>query len=241
MKKLLEIQNLFINNKENSLLKNISLCFYEGVSTFLCGTSASGKTLLLKAIAGEKKYKGCIRKFCKVEVLLDTYLFKEETVMEYLKYMDLNKKQQGIINKFITKSMLKKKIKEVNLESKKMLLLCKSFLKEPELLFVDNLFPYLSEKTLQKVYNYIRSENITLVNVSTCIEQSLDYRYMIVLDRGSIAIEGKTIQVLEQEKLLKRLGIGLPFYVDLSIQLRLYNLIDKLYCSKEELAGALWK
>lgn len=241
MKKLFEIQDLTIHNKEKVLLQKVSLCFYEGVNVFLCGTNASGKTLLLKAIAGEKKYSGRLHKLCKVEVLLDTKLFEEETVMESLNYKTLDEKQKKIVNKFITKNTLNKKIKDINLESRKLLLICKSFLKQPKLLFVDNLFSYINEKMLQKIYKYAKSEKITLVNVSTNIEHSLNYQYMVVFDKGSIAIEGKTLQVLEQEKLLKRLGIGLPFYVDLSIQLRLYNLIDKVYCSKEELVGALWK
>ena len=64
---------------------------------------------------------------------------------------------------------------------------------------------------------------------------------MIILNGGNVAIEGKTMQVLKEEKLLKRLGIGLPFYIDVSLQLNLYNLIDKIYLNKEELADALWK
>ena len=64
---------------------------------------------------------------------------------------------------------------------------------------------------------------------------------MIVLDKGQIVMEGKTRQILLQEKILKRLGIGLPFYIDLSIQLKLYGLIDNIRLSKEDLVEDLWK
>lgn len=241
MKKLLEIQDLVIKNKESVLIDNISLCFYEDVNTFLCGTSGSGKTLLLKAILGSIKYQGHIRKFESVEVVLDTYCFDKGTVAEECSYNELKEEEKKIIHKFIPKTTLNKKIAEVNLETKKLILLCKSLIKKPKLLILDNLLSYMSEKVVQKIYTYVKKENITLVNVSTNIEESLQYDYMVVMDKGSIAIEGKTIQVLGQEKLLKRLGIGLPFYVDLSIQLRLYGLINRLYFSKEELEGALWK
>ena len=76
---------------------------------------------------------------------------------------------------------------------------------------------------------------------SSNIEDSLYFPYMVVLDKGIVAIEGKTMQVLAEEKLLKRLGIGLPFIIDLSIQLKLYGLVDKVYSDKRKLGKYLWK
>ncbi len=241
MKKLIEIKDLSVEKEDYKIIDNINLTIYEGVNTFLCGTSGSGKTTLLKAIAGSIKYRGKIVRNSKTLVVLDECKFTKETILEELNYNALDENDKKIINKFITKSSLQKNPFEVNEKTKKLVLLCKAFLSKPQLLFVDNILSYLDRKSLEKVYSYAKKSKITLVAVSTCIEQSLDYAYMIVLDKGRVAIEGKTLQVLEQEKLLKRLGIGLPFYVDLSIQLRLYGLIDTIYLSKEELEGALWK
>ena len=55
------------------------------------------------------------------------------------------------------------------------------------------------------------------------------------------AIDGKTLDVLKEEKILKRLGLNLPFYLDLSIQLKLYGLINRTYLNKEDLVKHLWK
>lgn len=241
MKKLVEIKNLVIEKEKNRIVDGLTLSIYEGVNTFICGTPASGKTVLLKAIAGRIKYKGQIRKNCKLEVIFDECNFTKKTILEELNYDSLEENKKKIVNKFITKSILQKNPNEVEEKIKKLIVLCQAFLQEPNLLLVDNLFSYLDSKTLEKIYSYAKKKKIIIVNVSTNIEDSLNHPYMVVLDKGNIAIEGKTIQVLEQEKILKRLGIGLPFYVDLSIQLRLYGLIDKNYLSKEELEGALWK
>lgn len=241
MKKLMEIKNLEIEKEKTKIVQNIDFTIYEGINVFLCGTPSSGKTTLLKAIAGMIKYKGHIIKNGKTEVILDECNFTKDTILEELNYDALNDHQKKIVNKFITKTTLKKKPFEVEEKMQKLVLLCQTFLKEPQLLFMDNILSYFDRKTLDKINSYIKKDKITLVNVSTRIESALDYPYMIVLDKGSIAIEGKTLQVLEQEKILKRLGIGLPFYVDLSIQLRLYGLIDQIYFTKEELEGALWK
>lgn len=241
MKKLMEIKNLVIEKENNTIIQNINFVIYEGVNTFLCGTPSSGKTTLLKAIAGQIKYKGHITKNGNIEVVLEEGSFTKDTILEELDYELLEESQKKVVSKFITKSTLKKNPLEVEEKIQKLILLCQAFLKEPQLLFLDNILTYFDRKMLEKVYAYTRKKKITLVNVSTNIEESLNYTYMVVLDKGSIAIEGKTLQVLEQEKILKRLGIGLPFYVDLSIQLRLYGLINQICFTKEELEGALWK
>ena len=63
----------------------------------------------------------------------------------------------------------------------------------------------------------------------------------LCLYNGISAIDGKTLDVLKNEKVLKRLGLSLPFYVDLSIQLKLYGLVNKIYLNKEMLVRNLWK
>lgn len=241
MKKLLEIRDLYLESNGSTLLAIDSLDFYENVNVFLCGTNACGKTMLLKAIAKQIKYRGRMNRKGKVAVVFDKRLFFTNTVEDELKLVTLEDDEKEIVFNFLSKKMMNKNPNEVSLEEKKLILFCKAFLEQPDLLFVDEVFSYLCEKNKKKVFHYIKKKNITLVVVSKTIEEALDYEYMIVMDQGKIAIEGKTMQVLEQEKLLKRLGIGLPFYVDLSIQLKLYGLIDSIYLSKESMVNALWK
>lgn len=241
MKQLVEIKNLKIESQNIKIINSISFSIYEGVNTFLCGTPGCGKTMLLKAIADMVKYRGQIKTFAPTQVVLDDTDFTKETILEELDYENLNESSKKIVDKFITKSNLKKRVVEADVPVLKLVLLCKAFIRCPKVLFVDNVFSYLDGKTRQKVLTYVTKNKITLVNVSTAIEEALSYDYMFVLDKGRVAMEGKTLQVLEQEKILKRLGIGLPFYVDLSLQLRLYGLVDNIYLNKEDLVGAIWK
>ena len=89
--------------------------------------------------------------------------------------------------------------------------------------------------------NYLNSKNILLINVTTNMEDVLYTDYVLCIYKGISAIDGKTLDVLENEKLLKRLGLSLPFMVDLSIQLKLYGLINKIYLNKEAMVKNLWK
>ena len=241
MKKLLEIRDLHLESNDEVLLAIDSLDFYENVSVFLCGTNASGKTLLLKAIAKQIKYRGRMSRKGKIAVVFDKNFFYTNTVEDELKLVTLEDEEKEIVSSFLPKKIMSKNPNEISVEEKKLVLFCQAFLEQPDLLFVDEVFSYLSEKSKKRIFSYIKKNKITLVNVSKDIEEVLDYEYMMVMDQGRIAIEGKTMQVLEQERLLKRLGIGLPFYVDLSIQLKLYGLIDSIYLSKESMVDALWK
>ncbi len=240
MEELVTINNLSIFKSEKPILKNISLSFYKGINTFLCGTCASGKTSLLKAIKNNNEYNE-IKIEGNVAVLLENEKFLESTVEKELKYYSLSLKQQQFIQQYFDSEKLKQNPNALSFYEQKVLLLCTSFKQKSEILFIDNLYSYLNKFDLAQFKSFFQENAITVVLVSTDIEQALDYEYMVVMDKGKVAIEGKTLSVLLEEKLLKRLGIGLPFYVDLSLQLKSYGLIHDIYLNKEDMAGQLWK
>ena len=62
----------------------------------------------------------------------------------------------------------------------------------------------------------------------------------MVYDNNNLVIEGKKETILKEEKLLKKLGYGLPFVVDLSTQLNYYGVFTKIYYEMDDLVGDLW-
>ena len=64
--------------------------------------------------------------------------------------------------------------------------------------------------------------------------------YIIVFDKKGIFLEGLKSEVLKEEKKLKKVGFGLPFVVDLSIQLNYYDIFKKVYFDMNELVNDLW-
>ena len=67
------------------------------------------------------------------------------------------------------------------------------------------------------------------------------FDYLIVLKNNRVAMEGNTLDILKEEKLMKLLGYSLPFYVNMSIQLGYYGVIRDVCLTKEELGDKLWK
>ena len=103
-----------------------------------------------------------------------------------------------------------------------------------------NVLNNLDKVELDKLFNYLKEEDIKYINIVNNLELCLYTNYLIVMDEKNILIEGSTIEVLKNDKLLKRLGFELPFMVELSLLLRDYNLVDKVYLDYKELEGALW-
>jgi hypothetical protein len=99
----------------------------------------------------------------------------------------------------------------------------------------------LKTEVIEKLFKFMKDNNISYINMTNNIELSLYSDYLIVYDDKNILIEGSTIEVLKNNKLLKRLGFNLPFIVDLSLLLKDYNLLNDIYLNKEDLVGALWK
>lgn len=261
MKKIIEIKNLSFSYKKSKVFSDFCLDIFDQ-NTSIIGTSASGKTTLAKIIAGKycsdnvkinnlsltKNNLIEIRK--KVVVVLNDFSFIAETVYEELVF--------GMENLNLTKNQIKlrinKVVKKFNLESiiasspetltktEKTLVKILSFaLMKPKLIVIDDLICNLELKEKKLLFKYLKEMKITIVNITSDLEEILFTDYIIVLNDGKVALEGKKDLVVNEEKILKRLGFSLPFIVDLSKQLIAYELINKIYYDFDELVGDLWK
>ncbi len=99
----------------------------------------------------------------------------------------------------------------------------------------------LSDKKLEEIIKYLKMNKINYVIVTNNIELVLYSYYLIIYDRDKILAEGKTEDLLKEEKLWKRLGFKMPFIIELSTYLKNYGLIDKIYYNKESLVKEVWK
>lgn len=104
-----------------------------------------------------------------------------------------------------------------------------------------NVLNNLKDDELKTLFAFLKENNIIFINVTNDIELCLYTEYLMIYDDSKILIEGSTIEVLKNEKLLKRLGVHLPFIVELSLLLKDYGLVNKIYLDKESLVDKLWK
>ena len=114
-------------------------------------------------------------------------------------------------------------------------------IKELDKIVLFNSLHLLSRNNIDKLIEYLKESKKDFIIITNNIEEVMYTDYLIVIDESeSILIEGKTKLVLEESKLLKRLGFDLPFYFEMSNLLMDYGLIDNIYDNKDDLVGAIW-
>ena len=113
------------------------------------------------------------------------------------------------------------------------------FFPNKQFIFNETLYGLkLDEK--MKIFKLLKKQNISYINVTSNVEDALYSDYIFVYDGNKLVLEGNRNEALKEEKTLKRLGYGLPFVVDLSIQLNYYDIFNKVYYDLDELVRALW-
>lgn len=105
----------------------------------------------------------------------------------------------------------------------------------------NEIWYYLSKEEKSELLEILKRRNVSFVNITSNVEDVIYSDYVIVYDDDDKKIlEGNKEMVLRNEKLLKRLGYGIPFVVDLSIQLNYYDIFDTVYYDMDKLTEALW-
>ena len=232
----IKIDNLNFSYQNNIVFKGLNFELPLNKNLSIVGACGSGKTTLLKILNGDiEDYKGniyindlllsikkdeLIDKKIKVvfSSIPDDILDVKKYLFENLKEDEINEVSKDLNIYFNLESLLKKEYIDYSLEDKYLMLIIKALLSNPSIIALDNILIYLNMRKKILLLNYLNSKGIMLINVTSNMEDVIYTDYMLVLYNGMSAIDGPVISVLENEKVIKRLGFSLPFMVDLSIQ-----------------------
>ena len=119
-----------------------------------------------------------------------------------------------------------------------------SLIVSPNILVIDNIMSELDYKDKELVFDILKEyvdDGGIVINFTNDIEETMFGEKIIIIYDKKLVCEGKTLSVLNEEKILKRLGLGLPFMIELNRYLMDYGLIDKYHLSNRKLVGAIWK
>lgn len=119
-----------------------------------------------------------------------------------------------------------------------------SLLCEPKILVLDNVLCELDredkEKIINVLINFVKEGN-SVINFTSDVEDTLYGNYIILNDKTRVIATGRTMQILNEEKLMNKLGLSLPFIVNLNKQLMYYELIDDYIIDEKKLVDKIWK
>ena len=266
---IVEIKNLNYKINKKIIFKDFNLKVEEQSFTSIVGNNTSGKTTLINLISGilpsnntitigysyvnDKRIHDHSKEIGVVfGNKLNSFLFEDVYKEMAFPLENLNIEPIEIEKRIIELSkifginkLLDKKISDLTNSEKQLILIVISLLHKPKLLLLDNPFSMMDRltrnKVMTKLKEYQLKNNLSIILFTINLEDTLNSDYIYVINKGNIVIEGAPNLVLKEDTLLNRLGLEIPFMVDLSLKLKFYNLLDDIELDINRMVDKLWK
>jgi len=120
----------------------------------------------------------------------------------------------------------------------------KGIISNPDIILFDNVFYGLNSIDKKIVFDYLMNLNnkgtriiFTTTNLEECL---ISGRVLGLCDCKKVFFD-RPIKVLQDEKLLNKLGLEMPFMIDLSLKLKDYGLIKRINLDMDRMIDILWK
>lgn len=251
------------------LFDHLNLEVQRGSFLSLVGRNGCGKSVLIKILLGlisaqgtilidgfqlNKKNKRQIRK--KIGVVFENpdSNFVAETPREdmstYLRNLGYSESKMKariteVAEQFGITEVLDYSISNLSGGEKQIIALATVTLHKPSILILDDAFSMVDGITKEKMIKIIkrmnREEKMTVIQITHDMDDTLYGSEIAIIDSNQIILHDKKEKVFEQEKLLKRAGLELPFMASLSLKLQFYDLIDTMILDMDKMVNVLWK
>jgi energy-coupling factor transport system ATP-binding protein len=266
---IIEINNLTFRYNNKFIYDNFNLNIEKGTWVTIAGPNGAGKTTLVKILSGLVKCYSDVKIFGnqvsrknineirkEVGFVFDNpdNFFACETVEDELAF--------SLENLAVAPTTIKRKIKEVSSlldlndilkenpydlsggEKQKVALACALML-EPRILILDEALMMIDvtqrDKLLKILKDYNKRKRLTIVSFTHNLDEAIYSDRLVILNYGKIVVDGAFPDVFNEERVMRKIGLEVPFAVELSQKLRVYGLLDKIYLDVERLVDEVWK
>ena len=135
-------------------------------------------------------------------------------------------------------------IKSLSTSNRNKLLIILALIHDPKVLILDDAFYDMDTFDKNFMLNKLKELNkngLTILNITSDLSTVYDSDIIYILNNFKIETSGSKEDILNQDTYLNDIGLEIPFVIELSLKLKVYNLIDKLYYNLDKLDGDLWK
>lgn len=251
MPTIIEIDNL----QYGHILNNINIQI-KNKNIMISGPNNCGKTTLIKILDRKISAKGTIKinekdindykieEYSKIvqSVIPGEIIFFENTLEEEI---NITEDTKYLIEELKVKRLLSKNTSTFTIKETILSQLLLALNNKPQILLLDSISNYFTKKEYENIMNFLQtyqeSNNLTIIQTSIHLEDSLNSDYLYIINNGEIALEGKPLEVLMNDNIINKIGLNLPFMVDLSVKLKDYDLLDKIILDKDRMVNELWK
>lgn len=262
---ILNVKNLSYKKIFNDLNMRVE----KGTFIAISGANNCGKTTLIKILSGlvttehmvkfnddylENINKHILFKKEGIVILNDQINFLMNTVQDEISFVinNLNlseEKKQERYKKIIELFNLKKYEKEnpdlLKRSEKIKILLALAVLDNPEILFLDDIFIMMTKAEKKEILAILKKinkkEKTTIIMSVNKLDETIDCDYLYLLNSGKIILEGKPLTILKDDNIINRLGLDIPFMIDLSVKLKDYDLLEDIILDMDRMVDTLWK
>lgn len=266
MSNVVSIKNLNFSYSEKQIFNDLNVDIQSGDFITLLGANGSGKSTLIKILSGLLKFEGEIfidniklepknykeirQKIGLVFSNIDNQIVSEkvfDNIAFALQNLGVKKSEiissvTDITNKLDISYLLKENIFNLSKYEKILVVLASVLIYKPNLLILDEALSDLDNNDRIKILKMLKTfDGMTIINITQNTEDILYGEKIIVLDEGKIVEYDTNENVFKNDRIFSKLGLSLPFMVDLSIKLKYYNLIDRIIYDMDEMVDILWK
>ncbi|MGI6324786.1 MAG: ATP-binding cassette domain-containing protein [Bacilli bacterium] len=268
MKDIIVIEDLNFSYGNHQIFKDFNLIIKEGEWLSIVGPNGSGKSTLIRLLVGlnhtdsrividdllvTKENLMDIRQ--KVSVIFENpnNQFIGATVRDDIAFTleNLNYNVKEIDEKIIKvadllniNNILDCEPHKLSGGEKQKVALASILVLQPKVIILDDALamidPTEREEILKLLVKLHKDNNLTIINVTNDLEETLYGDRMVVINNGEIVVEGKTLEVLTKDKILTNIGLRMPFMIELSLKLKFYGLIDDVMLDMDEMIDKIW-
>lgn len=240
----ISLKNISFEYDDKVVFNDFNIKFTKGI-TFLIGNNGSGKSTLIKIVTGKIPFLG--------DILFDDKAVRKDKLDMFVLDLDYVKTLKGKIkdllnNEEIVKilgldSYLESDIRSLSISLQVKVSFGLLLNSDKSSIFVDDVLCWLNKIDKEIILKKIKtlSKRKIVVMVTNNLEDTLIANRVILLNDGKVILDDDLDNFYENEKILNDNGFNLPFIVDLSLKLKLYNSVDKIYFNQRKLVDDLWK
>lgn len=249
----INVKKLNISFNKNKLFKDVSFQIKESSLVALTTPSSKGKTTLLKIINGNitcdnilinnKPINDKIKS--KISYISANINYYSKTVLEELTIITNNiLKIKKYLKEFKLINYINESPYKLNYVQMQKLNLIKALLNKSEIILIDNIFSYFDKYSKIEFMGLLKKYQIdkgkTIIFTTTNLEDAIFSDKIIIIDK-EVLYDGSIDKIYLNDKIIKKSKLNIPLENELLEKLKLYDVIDKVTYTIEEVVDEICK